>query len=146
MGPIPPQVACKLYSSPAPPPPPCSLGETNAPAAFQQVPNATTFGESPQSPCGAAGRAGGTAGGALREPGLGSRVAAGPSLGGSRTQAATPSSVNWDLWGGWGCQQRLGYAGVALEKLSFHLKDGCSFSPAAWASSSSNTQAWSGQG
>lgn len=51
------------------------------------------FRESPQGPRGAAGVAGGTAGGALREPGLGSRVAAGPSWGGSRTRQPRPAAL-----------------------------------------------------
>ncbi|XP_039730275.1 uncharacterized protein LOC120611839 isoform X1 [Pteropus medius] len=59
-------------------------------------------------------------GGALHRPSLRSRVEAGPSLGGSWTQAATPTSLNWDCGERWRLHQGVACAGAALEQLSSH--------------------------
>lgn len=121
---------CKLYSSPAPPPSLSSPEKTSARTILQQVPRAGGFGESPQGPRGAARSAGGTAGGALPGPGLGSRVAAGPSSGGSLTQAATPTTLTGTVGTlGMPAMARMCWRG--LGKLSSHLvtPEGVHFAP-----------------
>ncbi|KAF6284086.1 hypothetical protein mRhiFer1_000540 [Rhinolophus ferrumequinum] len=71
--------------------------KTGTPPVPLQVPWAATLGDGPRD---SAGRRQdeevGQSRGALRGPSLRSRVGAGPRWGGSRTQAATPTSLNWD--------------------------------------------------
>lgn len=84
------------------------------------MPNAAAFGESPQSPSSTAGSAGGTAPGALRGPGLGSRVGAGPRSGGSRTQAGAPTELIGTV-GTLGMPAMVRLCWRGLGKLSSHL-------------------------
>lgn len=105
----------KLFPSPLPSLPPAS-DKTGTPV-FLQVP----LGDGRRGPAGQRqDKQVNASGGALYGPSLRPRVEAGPSLGGSWTKAATPTSLNWDCGERCRLHQGVVCAGAALEQLSSH--------------------------